>query len=435
MGAHLLKLLPLGLQHVLAMYGGAVVVPLIVGAALNLSSEQLTVLISADLLTCGLASLLQVIRNPYFGVGLPVILGCTFAAVAPLILIGKTYGMQTVYGSVIVAGIVVVLIASFFGKLLRFFPPVVTGSVVTIIGMTLIPVAMTSMLGAPDSADFGSLINLFLGFEVLGSIILIHRLFKGFVRSIAVLLGIVIGTCTALLLGKVDLSPVWQASWFHITRPFYFGTPVFSLGPILTMTMVAIVSLVESSGVFLALAKICDKELTPLQLVKGYRAEGLAIVLGGALNSFPYTTFSQNVGLVQLSGVKSLNVICTAATMLVVLGFLPKIATIAILIPTAVLGGAMVAMFGMVAAAGIKMLSEVNFRKNENLLIIGCSLALGLGVSTVPNFCAALPAGLRILFDNGIVAGTLSAVLLNLFFHHGTSVRRRFFPPKTDRQR
>ncbi len=413
------KVLSLGIQHVLAMYAGAVIVPLIVGGALNLTPQQLAYLVSIDLLTCGIATLLQVWKNRFFGIGLPVVLGCTFTAVGPMIAIGNQFGMSAIYGSIIVAGLFVVLFAKYFGKLLKLFPPVVTGSVVTIIGITLIPVAINDMAGGPGSPEFGQPVNLLLSFGVLAIIIVLYRFTKGFVRAISILLGIIAGTLAAYVMGKVDFSPLADASWFHMVKPFYFGLPTFELSAIITMILVMIVTMIESTGVFLALGKICDKELTPEDLTRGYRSEGLAIILGGVFNAFPYTTYSQNVGLVQLSNVKSKSVIYAAGGMLVVLGLVPKIATLTTLIPTAVLGGAMVAMFGMVVAAGIKMLSTVDFNRQENLLIIACSVGIGLGVTVQPELFAKLPQSVQILTDNGIVAGSIIAIFLNLVFNVG----------------
>ncbi len=413
----------LGIQHVLAMYAGAIVVPLVVGGALQLSGEQLTYLVAVDLLTCGIATFLQVWKNKLFGIGLPVMLGCTFTAVGPMIAIGGQYGMTAVYGSILCAGLVVVLISPYFGKLRALFPPVVTGSVVTIIGLTLIPAAVNNMAGGQGAEDFGDPTNLALSFGVLALIVGLYRCFKGFIRSIAILLGMAAGTVVAAVMGKVDWTAVTEASWVHLPQPFYFGVPSFHGSAILTMVLVAIVSLVESTGVYFALSDICRRRLTDEDLAGGYRAEGLAIIVGGLLNAFPYTTYSQNVGLVQLSGVKTRNVIYAAALFLILLGFVPKIAAVATIIPAPVLGGAMLAMFGMVIAYGVKMLSQVDLTVQENLLIIACSIGVGLGVTAVPNLFAELPAGLRILTDSGIVAGSMTAIILNAVFHFG-KVRR-----------
>jgi xanthine permease len=411
------KIASLSIQHVLAMYAGAVIVPLIVGGALKFSGPQLTYLVSIDILMCGLATILQVWQNRIFGIGLPIVLGCTFTAVGPIIAIGGQYGISAIYGSILISGLIVILISTSFGKLIKLFPPVVTGSVVTIIGITLIPVAMNNIAGGQGSPDFGAGSNIALAFGTLLFIIVLYRFFTGFIRSISILIGLVAGTLAASFMGKVNFSAVADASWFHMVKPFYFGTPTFEITPIVTMTLVAIVSLVESTGVYFALSDITGRKLTEKDLSKGYRAEGLAIMLGALFNSFPYTTYSQNVGLVQLSGVKSKNVIYVMGTMLIVLGFVPKIGALTTVIPTPVLGGAMVAMFGMVIAYGIKMLSKVEFASQENLLIIACSVGMGLGVTAVPDLFSQMPESVKILTNNGIVAGSLTAIFLNIVFN------------------
>lgn len=405
------------MQHMLAMYAGAIIVPLIVGGGLGLNQKELTYLVSIDLLMCGVATILQALSNRFFGIGLPVVLGCTFTAVGPMIAIGKQYGVSSIYGAIIAAGLFVVIFAKLFGKLVKLFPPVVTGSVVTVIGVTLVPAAINDMAGGVGSKDFGSLENLALAFGVLLFIIIMYRFFDGFIRSISILLGLLFGTIIAAFMGKVSLQAVGEADWFHGVQPFYFGTPTFELTPIITMILVACVGIVEATGVYFALSDICNKKIGEKELTKGYRAEGLAMVLGGIFNAFPYTTYSQNVGLVQLTGVRNRVIIYTCGGMLIVLGFIPKIAAITTIIPKSVLGGAMLAMFGMVMAYGIKMLSSVDFGRQENLLIVACSVGIGLGVTVVPTLFSQLPESIRILTDNGIVLGSASAVVLNIVFN------------------
>ncbi|PGU38558.1 xanthine permease PbuX [Bacillus cereus] len=417
MKQHPFKIASLGMQHMLAMYAGAIIVPLIVGGGLGLNQKELTYLVSIDLLMCGVATILQALSNRFFGIGLPVVLGCTFTAVGPMIAIGKQYGVSSIYGAIIAAGLFVVIFAKLFGKLVKLFPPVVTGSVVTVIGVTLVPAAINDMAGGVGSKDFGSLENLALAFGVLLFIIIMYRFFDGFIRSISILLGLLFGTIVAAFMGKVSLQAVGKADWFHGIQPFYFGTPTFELTPIITMILVACVGIVEATGVYFALSDICNKKIGEKELTKGYRAEGLAMVLGGIFNAFPYTTYSQNVGLVQLTGVRNRVIIYTCGGMLIVLGFIPKIAAITTIIPKSVLGGAMLAMFGMVMAYGIKMLSSVDFGRQENLLIVACSVGIGLGVTVVPTLFSQLPESIRILTDNGIVLGSASAVLLNIVFN------------------
>ncbi|MEY8346720.1 xanthine permease PbuX [Bacillus cereus] len=417
MKQHPFKIASLGVQHMLAMYAGAIIVPLIVGGGLGLNQRELTYLVSIDLLMCGVATILQALSNRFFGIGLPVVLGCTFTAVGPMIAIGKQYGVSSIYGAIIAAGLFVVIFAKLFGKLVKLFPPVVTGSVVTVIGVTLVPAAINDMAGGVGSKDFGSLENLALAFGVLLFIIIMYRFFDGFIRSISILLGLLFGTIAAAFMGKVSLQAVGEADWFHGIQPFYFGTPTFELTPVITMILVACVGIVEATGVYFALSDICNKKIGEKELTKGYRAEGLAMVLGGIFNAFPYTTYSQNVGLVQLTGVRNRVIIYTCGGMLIALGFIPKIAAITTIIPKPVLGGAMLAMFGMVMAYGIKMLSRVDFGKQENLLIVACSVGIGLGVTVVPTLFSQLPESIRILTDNGIVLGSASAVLLNIVFN------------------
>jgi len=412
------KVITLGFQHVLAMYAGAVVVPLIIGAALKLTPAQIAYLIAADLFTCGIATLLQVIGTRFTGIRLPVVLGCTFTAIGPIIAIASTSNLATAYGAIIVSGIFVVLAAPLFGKLLKFFPTVVQGSVVTIIGLSLIPVAMNNAAGGQDSPDFGQPSNLLLALGTLIIILLVNRFATGFVRAISVLLGLIAGTVAGYMMGIVHFGSVVEASWFSVVKPFYFGVPEFSVVAIITMILVNIISMAESTGVYFALGKTTNKEVSNEDVVKGLRGEGVAIVLGGIFNAFPYTAFSQNVGLVQLSGIKSRDVMIGAGGILVVLGLLPKLAALTTVIPNAVLGGAMIAMFGMVVASGINILSQVDLRQNENLLIAACSIAVGLGSAAVPGMFEQLPTMLKMLLQNGIVTGSLTAVVLNLVLVH-----------------
>ncbi|MBA4602637.1 nucleobase:cation symporter-2 family protein [Thermoactinomyces mirandus] len=422
---HRLKIALLGFQHVLAMYTGAVAVPLVIGNALKLTPMQIAYLIAIDLVTSGVATLLQIFRNRFSGIGLPVVLGCTFTAVGPIIAIGSQFGMAAVYGAIIVSGIILLFFSGILGKLVQSLPPVVIGTVVTIIGLTLIPVAINNIAGGEGSPDFGAPSNLLLGFGVLILILILYRLFDGFTRSISVLIGLIAGTIIACFMDKVDLSTVRQASWFHMPRPFFFQTPAFEASAIFMMVLVSLISMIESTGVFLALGKICNQPLKSQDLTRGYRAEGIATIIGGIFNAFPYTTFSQNVGLVQLSQVKSRHVVAVAGFILILLGLVPKIAAITTIIPPAVLGGAMIAMFGMVIASGIHILSDIDFNSNENLLIIACSIGMGLGVTAVPDLFRALPENLQLLTNSGIVTGSVTAVAMHLLFRLLRGVKKK----------
>ncbi|WP_430618557.1 xanthine permease [Enterococcus sp. DIV1767] len=408
----------LGLQHLLAMYAGAVAVPLLIGTGLGFNEEQMTYLISIDIFMCGIATLLQLVVTRFFGIGLPVVLGCAIQAVSPLILIGTKSGISAIYGAIIAAGIFIVLIAGIFSKIKVLFPPLVTGTVITVIGLTLIPVAITKIGGGDAAAvNFGDPTNLLLGFVTIALIIGVQVFGKGFIRSIAVLIGLIGGTILAALLGLVDLSAIAHAPVFHLPQPFYFGLPTFDLWSIVLMIIISIVSLVESTGVYFALGDITEKPITGNDLKRGYRAEGLAVILGGIFNTFPYTGFSQNVGLVQLSGIKTRRPIFFSAIFLIVLGLFPKVGAIAQIIPEAVLGGGMLVMFGMVAVQGMRMLSKVDFMNDKNLLVIAVSIGFGLGFNMMPTLFSQMPETVQMFTGNGIVMSSLTAIVLNLFFN------------------
>lgn len=408
----------IGIQHLLAMYAGAVAVPLLIGTGLGLSSSQLTYLISIDIFMCGVATLIQLSAGKYFGIGLPVILGCAIQGVGPAILIGKQSGITAVFGSIMVAGAALLICAGFFSKIKRFFPPIVTGTVITTIGLTLIPVAIEKMGGGDQTAaTFGSPSALLQAFITIFLILIVQVFGKGFLRSIAVLVGLVGGTFVASLMGDVSTQSFQQASWFQLPQIFYFGKPTFDPVSIILMCIIVIVCMVESTGVYFALAEITGKELTEDDLKRGYRTEGLAILLGGIVNTFPHTGFSQNVGLVQLSGIKTRKPLYFSAGFLIILGLFPKIGALAQVIPDAVLGGGMLAMFGMVAVAGMRMLAKVDFSDDRNLLIVALSIGFGLGFTIMPGLFTRLPETVQMFTQNGIVMSSFTAVLLNVLFH------------------
>ena len=409
----------LGFQHLLAMYSGDVLVPLLIGQYLHFSTLQMTYLVSIDIFMCGVATLLQLKRTPVTGIGLPVVLGCAVQAVTPLESIGGKLGITYMYGAIIAAGVFVFLIAGFFAKLKRFFPPVVTGSLITIIGFTLVPVGFQDLGGGSATAhSFGDPANLLIGFLTIAVILLFNAFGRGFIKSIAILLGILIASFAAGAMGFVSLKPVSEAAWFHAPQLFFFGVPRFNLSAMITMMLVSLTTMIESTGVFFALSDITGRQLTGKDLERGYRAEGIAAVLGGLFNTFPYSTFSENVGVLKMSGVKTRRPVYYAAFLLLLLGLLPKVGALATIIPTPVLGGAMIVMFGMVGVQGVQILHKVDFTNNANLLTASVSIGLGLGVTMYPHIFQYLPTEFQIILGNGIVVTSVSAVLLNLLFNH-----------------
>lgn len=411
-----------GLQHVMTMYAGIIAVPLIVATALELPADQLVYIINASFLMCGVATLVQTIGFWKFGVRLPIVQGTTFAAVTPMILIGSEYGLRGVYGSVIVAGLLTVLAAPFFGKLLRFFPPVVTGSIITIIGVSLMPVAIRwAAGGVPDAPDFGSPGNIGLAFLTLVLILVITRffggLFGGFLSRVAILMGLVLGTVVAAVLGMADFAGVGEAGWVGVSVPFSLGAPTFQLVPILSMTLVMIIVMVETTADILAIGEITEKRVGSNDVARGLRADGLSTALGAVFNSFPLTAFAQNVGLVRFTGIKSRFVVAVAGVILVMLGLFPKLAAVVASIPLPVLGGAGLVLFGTVAAAGIQTLSRVDLTDNRNLIIVAVAIAVGVIPAALPEFYDGFPEGVRIVFESGITAASVAAILLNILFN------------------
>ena len=407
------KLCILGLQHVLAMYAGAVIVPIILGNALSLNQEQITYLVSADLLTCGIATLLQAQGwKNFIGVKLPVIMGCTIIALAPMIAIGKAYGLVAIYGAIIVSGTLTFFLAPLVGKIMKLFPPVVIGSVITTIGLSLVPLGIKNIHeGATNCGLYNSTM---LGLFVFCMVIMINKYSKNFIRSIAILLGIIVGTSLAYSLEMVNFLPIKQATWFRAIQPFHFGLPKFTLSGCIVMCLVTMITTIESIGIFAALGKICNQDITKKGIISGIRAEGLAQIIGAILNAPPHNTFAQNVGLVVLSKINTRLVAVSSGIILILLGLIPKFSALALIIPTPVLGAVMLIMFGMVAASGIKMLLDVDLENTNNLIVIACSIGIGVGISSVPTLFNGAPELIQIVFNNGIFVGALFAIILNV---------------------
>ncbi len=423
------KLAIYGLQHVLAFYAGAVIVPILLAGAIGLTAGQLIHLINADLFTCGIASIIQSVGFWKVGVRLPLLQGVTFTAVSPMIAIGLaagggTDGLVVIYGAVIVAGLFTFLIAPYFSRLIRFFPPVVTGSVITIIGIALLPVAAADAAGgAGPTLDPASGRNLAYAVGTLALIVAIQRIFRGFMATIAVLIGLVIGTLVGWALGDAHFDDVASSHWLGVTTPFYFGWPKFSFAAIVSMIVVMLITAVETTGDVFATGEIVEKRITRDDIGRALRADGLATTIGGVLNSFPYTCFAENVGLVRLTRVKSRFVVATAGLIMIVLGLIPKAGAIVAGIPHPVLGGAALAMFATVAVVGIQTLTRVDFHDHRNVVIVATSIGLAMYVTAQPDIAKAVPSWAQIIFGSGITLGSITAIGLNAIFHHVGSSR------------
>ncbi|MFT8718458.1 nucleobase:cation symporter-2 family protein [Acetobacter sp.] len=414
-----------GFQHVLTFYAAAVIVPILLAGALGLPKEMLEHLIEADLFTCGIASLIQSVGFWKIGVRLPLLQGVTFVAVSPMIAIGVAAGggvegLHQIFGAVIASGLFCYFAAPYFSRLVRFFPPVVTGTIVLVIGIALLPVAANDIVGGhgirtmQDPVDMK---NVAYGLGTLVSILLMQRVFTGFLRTIAVLLGLVLGTFVAWYLGDAHFEGVGSAPLVTVVTPFYFGMPSFRLVPILSMMVVMMIAILETVGDVFATGTIVKKEITTEDVTRALRADGLATTLGGIFNSFPYTCFAENVGLVSLTGVRSRWVVAAAAVIMMMLGSLPKLAAFMTCVPLPVMGGAALAMFAAVAVVGIQALGQVNFEHQGNTIVVGTSLGLGMLLVVQPHITDHFPAWAQIIFGSGITLGATAAIVLNFIFN------------------
>jgi uric acid transporter len=440
------KLFALGLQHVLVMYAGAIAVPLILGRALKLSPETVALLINADLLACGIVTIIQSLGVGPIGIRMPVMMGVTFAAVGPMLAIandasivgavapGATQaaidaanGMErllTIFGSAIAAGLFALLLAPVLSFLLPLFPPIVTGSIILMIGISLMRVGVGWAAGAPAAnlPGYGDPFNLGVAGLVMLFILLLTRFVKGFLGNIAVLMGIVLGCLLCYFVwGTMSMKKVVDAPAFALIYPFQFGVPRFHVAHIITMCIVMVVVLIESAGMFLALSDMTGKKVSRSDMTRGLAADGVGTVIGGVMNTFPYTSFSQNVGLVGVTGVRSRWVTVAGGVIMVVMGLIPKLGALAESIPLYVLGGAGIVMFGMVAATGIRILADVDFKANRfNLFIVALSVGFGLIPLVHPQFfnkVVALMPSLGPILHSGIILTAIVSVVLNVFFN------------------
>ena len=427
-----------GLQHVLTMYGGIIAVPLIVGSAAGMEQNEIALLIASCLFIGGAATILQSYGVPFFGSQLPLVQGVSFAGVATMIaILDAGGGIQSVFGSVLVASLLGLLAAPFFAKIIKFFPPVVTGIVITTIGLTLMPVAANwAMGGNPAAENYGSLSNIGLAAGTLALVLLLSKLGSSAISRLSILLAIVGGTIIAAILGLADFSGVADGEIIAIPQPFAFGWPTFEVAAIISMVIVVLVTMTETTADILAVGEIARTKVNSRRIADGLRADMLSSAVAPIFNSFTQTAFAQNVGLVAITGVRSSYVVTAGGVIMLVLGLLPLLARVVAAVPTPVLGGAGVVLFGTVAASGIRTLAKVEYKDNMNLVIVAVSLAFGMIPVVSPTFYDEFPTWFSVIFHSGISSAAIMAVLLNLLFNHlktGNSSQQSVFaasPPR-----
>ncbi|MFJ4383885.1 nucleobase:cation symporter-2 family protein [Pseudomonas sp. NPDC089408] len=414
-----------GLQHVLTMYGGIVAVPLILGQAAGLNGAEIGMLIAASLFAGGLATLLQTLGLPFFGCQLPLVQGVSFAGVATMGAILSSEGgggLPGVLGAVMAASLIGFLITPVFSRITKFFPPLVTGIVITTIGLTLMPVAARWVMGGNSaSPEFGSVANIGLAGLTFAIVLLLSKLGNATISRLSILLAMVVGTLIAWALGMTDFSKVSEGPMFAFPTPFHFGMPEFHIAAILSMCIVIMVTLVETSADILAVGEIIETKVDSKRLGNGLRADMASSILAPIFGSFTQSAFAQNVGLVAVTGVKSRYVVATGGVILVVLGLLPVMGRVIAAVPTPVLGGAGIVLFGTVAASGIRTLSKVSYKNNVNLIIVAASLGFGMIPIAAPTFYHNFPNWFETIFHSGISSAAIMAILLNLIFNHFTT--------------
>ena len=409
-----------GIQHVLTMYGGIIAPPLIIGSMAGLDGAEIGVLITACLFMGGLATILQTVGIPFFGSQLPLVQGVSFAGVATMgAIVTSGGGLPAVFGAVIVASIIGLLIAPVFATIIRFFPPVVTGVVITTIGLTLLPVAAGWAMGGNSQAeDFGDPQNLLLAAITFVIVLVLSKVRIGAISRLAILLAIVLGTILAVVLGRVDFGAVGDGPIFALPSVFGFGMPTFEIAGIISMFIVILVTLTETTADILAVGEIVGTKVDSKRIAAGLRADMLSSAVSPVFGSFTQSAFAQNVGLVAITGVKSRFVVTAGGVVLVILGLLPVLGRVVAAVPAPVLGGAGIVLFGSVAASGIRTLAKVDYRGNMNLVIVASSIGIGMLPIAAPTIYDQMPAWFVTIFHSGISSAAVAAILLNLLFNH-----------------
>ncbi|GAA4672364.1 nucleobase:cation symporter-2 family protein [Streptomyces chumphonensis] len=417
-----LKMVTSGLQHVAAMYAGVVAVPLVIGAAAGLGPGDTTLLMAASLFTAGIATLLQTLGVWRIGARLPFVNGVSFGGVAAMTAIiaaeGGASGLPVIFGAVIVAGLLAFAVSGWFCKLVRFFPPVVTGSVITLIGLSLMPVAFGWIADGETGADGAPASHIGLAAVALVITLAVRRYARGFLQSIAILIGLVAGTLVAVPLGMADFSGLGEADLVGFPTPFHFGAPQFSVPAIVSMCVVMLVIMTESTADMIALGRIVDKPVDEKVIAAGLRADALGSAVAPVFNGFAASAFAQNVGLVAMSRVRSRFVVAVGGGILVLLGLCPVAAALVSAVPLPVLGGVGVVLFGTIAVSGVQTLVQAGLEHGENALIVAVTLGVGLAPEMAHGFYGQFPDSATIILDSGISTGCILAVLLNLVFNH-----------------
>lgn len=402
----------LAFQHILAAFAGIIAVPLVVCTALKLNVEQTSIMVGATILASGLTTILQSKGLGPIGSRVSGMMGTDFTFVNPSISVGAKFGIAGIVAATITASLVEIILSRFIKPLMKFFPPLITGTVVSLIGITLLPVSIDWAAGGFGSPEYGSLKNLGVAFVIMLFTLFLNHFGKGIISTAAVFIGMVFGYIVCIPLGMVDLTSVANADWVAVPNILRYGFK-FDLASTLSFVPAYVVSTIGTVGIMKAIGESSKVELSSDRVASGVLCDGIGSMLSGFLGAGPNTSFSQNVGLITLTKVASRHVMIVAGIMLTILGFFPKLSALIAVMPSPVLGGVGVIMFGLVAAQGIKTLSSVRLGDRE-LLIISVAFALGIGVTVKPDILKELPEALKMILSSGISTGTLAALILNI---------------------
>ncbi|MBN6710021.1 purine permease [Haemophilus haemoglobinophilus] len=404
----------LAAQHLLAALGGIIAVPLVLGNVLQLSTQDTIILVNAALLVSGVVTIIQCRGLGPIGLRLPSVMGTSFTFVAAALAIGfSDAGVAGILGASLVGSLVMIIGSFFMPYIRKLFPPVVTGTVVMMIGLSLIPVAVDWFAGGQrGDANYATPENLLMASFVLVIVVVLVQWGKGIFSAAAIVIGMLTGYVVALALGWVSFEGVKSAQIFAVPQPLHFGLE-FPISGIIGMSIAYLVTIVESSGNFLALGNATKTEITGKHLRGGVLCDGLGSALAAIMSTTPFSSFSQNIGVISLTGVASRYVVALTGALLVLAGLFPVFGALIVSIPLPVLGGAGLMMFAMIIAAGIQMLDNIE-RSKRNGLIIAISIGCGLAVTTRPELLDKLPSFVKEIFGSGITVGSLFALILNL---------------------
>ncbi|QLB40432.1 uracil-xanthine permease family protein [Mannheimia pernigra] len=404
----------LATQHLLAALGGIIAVPLVIGNVLNLPAADIIVLVNAALLVSGIVTIIQCQGIGPIGLRLPSVMGTSFTFVAAALAIGfSEHGVAGIMGASLVGSLVMIIGSFFMPYVRKLFPPVVTGVVVMMIGLSLIPVAVDWFAGGQrGDAHYAEPANLAMATFVLVLVVVLVQWGKGIFSAAAIVIGMMVGYVVALALGWINFENIKSADVVAIPQPLHFGL-AFPISGIIGMSIAYLVTIVESSGNFLALGNATQTEISGKHLRGGVLCDGLGSAFASIMSTTPFSSFAQNIGVISLTGVASRYVVTIMGCLLVLAGIFPWFGALIVSIPSPVLGGAGLMMFAMIIAAGIQMLDKVE-RSKRNGLIIAISIGCGLAVTTRPELLDKLPSFVKEVFGSGITVGSLFALILNL---------------------